>query len=393
MSATVTQVKESLSAMLHGGTLNRVRNIEAMFKRATDTMLSKIDPVETIRVAPLVNMVHDDIYNYSLPSDYGKLIDLFPQDNRQFTDVSVRRPALDFDLKRALQQKTISIEGSEGSKIIRINWRSRQGKVLNSMNSLNGNGAWSAVATASGIELDTITKISGGGAIRFDLAASGDGIENTTMSQVDMTDEDEVGEIFIWFYFPSIANLTSVSIRWGNDLTTNYWTSTAQTTQADGTAFKVGWNLLKFSWSAATETGTVNPATIDSFRLTIATTGAIANMRVDNIIFSRGRNFDIKYHSKYITKNSVGTWIPRTTSDDDIVVLDDDCIQIYLLECLIAAAQQVEGTDSGFDVSWAKNELGAPGKGGLYGSYAAEHPSGTVKTRSSYGSSPSRGRW
>jgi len=397
---TYGDAKSNLSAMIHGGSLNKVRDVEMMFERAANTLLAKIDPVETERVAPISNVVHDDVYNYALPSDYKKIIDLYPQDNRTSQDTAARRPSQIFDLNKALVNKTLSIQGSEGSKIIKINWRSRQGKTLNTLNSLTANGTWEAVGTASNVVLDTITKVSGSGSIRFDLAASGDGIQNDDMTAVDLSDEDEVGDVFVWAYFSSVSALTSLTAFWGNDLDTNYWTSTASTTQADGTAFKAGWNLIKFSWSAATETGTVAPATIDSFKLTVAATGAISNIRVDNIIFSIGRNFDLDYYSKYVFKNEAGTWISRPTTDLDEVVLDNDAIQIYLLECLIAAAQQMEGEDSGFDLNWANRELnGDPSaldpvkRAGLYRTYRKEHPSRSKAQTGYYGNSPARGRW
>ena len=47
--ATFLDAKTDLAAMLHGGTLNKVRNVENLFRRAADTMLSKIDPIETQR--------------------------------------------------------------------------------------------------------------------------------------------------------------------------------------------------------------------------------------------------------------------------------------------------------------------------------------------------------
>lgn len=396
MSMTIAKVKDSLTGMLHGGSLNKVRNIELALERAANTMLSKVDPLETMRTVGLPNAIHDDIYNYSLASDYKKLVDLYPQDTRKTNDVAGRRTGEYFDLRKSLDQKTISIEASEGTKIARINWRSRQGKVLNTMDSLTSNGTWSGVGTASGVSADTIFKVSGNASIIFDLAATGDGIQNTTMTKVDMTSEDEVADIFVWVYFTSVSLVTSVTAYWGNDLTANYWTAVAQTTQADGTAIRVGWNLLRFSWSTATETGTVAPATIDSFKLTVATSGVgtIANIRVDNIIFSIGRNFDIKYYSKYIIKNSTGVWIPQTTSDDDIVILDTDASQIFILESLIACAQQVEGEDSGFDVNWANSELyGSGDKPGLYEEYRSEHPGQGKKAITYYGSRPSRGRW
>jgi len=395
MSITIAQRKEHLTGQLHGGTLNKVRNIEALFERAGNTMLSKLDPVDTIRTAALAQSIHDDVYGYALPSDFKKPIDLMPQDNRTSRDNAARVLARPFDLNKFIANKQVSIEGSEGTKILRVNWRSRAPKTLHAMNSLTGNGTWSAVGSAANVAANAIFKISGNASIEFDLAASGDGIKNTAMASVDLSDEDEVGDFFVWVYLPSVANVTSLSARWGNDLTLNYWSSTAQTTQADGTAFKVGWNLLRFPWSTATETGTVAPATIDSFQITVAASSALSNVRVDNITVSIGRNFDIKYYSKYLIKNSAGTWLSRTTSDDDVVVLDNDAIQILLLEDLIAAAQQLEGTDSAFDIGWAKKELNgdphamsADGRIGLYQRYRGENRSMSKKAAGRYSSGP-----
>lgn len=390
---TFTQVKESLTGMLHGSTLNKVRNIEALFERSANTLLSKIDPIDTERTIPLTSTIYDDVYNYSLPSDFKKIIDLSPQDNRTRFDTAGRKFAERFDLTKEMTNKTLSIEGSEGSKVLRVNWRSRPGKTLNAMNSLTANGTWSAVGSATSLVADTIFKVSGSASIKFNLVATGDGMQNTTMTAVNLTDENGVADIFFWIYFPSAP--TSVTAIWGNNLTTKYWTGVAQTTQADSTAFKIGWNLLKFSWAAATQTGTVSPSTINSFKITVAAGTAISSLRVDNIIFSIGRNFDIKYYSKYIIKNSAGTWLSRTSSDDDIVVLDSDAINLFLYECLIAAAHQVEGADSVSDIQFAKTQLnGNPDSSdpvermGLYGRYRAEHPSQSKHAVTSYQSLP-----
>ena len=396
----IVDVKTNLTGMLHGGSLNKVRNIEMALERAANTMLSKCHPTETVRVAALTQAIHDDFDQYTLPTDYRDIIDLYPQDNRNFLDSGGRRPAERFALQKAMENKTLSVEGSEGSKILRVNWKSRSPKTLHSMNSVTDNGTWSAVGTATGIQANSIFKVSGGASIELDVAASGDGIKNSDMTAVDMTDEDEVADIFVWVYFGSVANLTSVSAIWGNDLTTNYWSAVAQTTQADGTALRVGWNLLKFPWSTATETGTVAPATIDAFQITFTTTGAIANVRVDNIVFSIGRNFDIKYYSKYLFKSSAGSYLSRTTSDDDSVILDNDALQIFLCEALIACAHQMEGADSTFDMNWARIQLNGDPQSpdpvlrkGLYAQYRAMYPSLAKKARGSYSSRPGRGRW
>lgn len=347
-------------------------------------MLSKIDPVDTIRLAALTNTVHDDVYNYALPSDYKKIIDLYPQTRRDSHDLSVRRYAENFDLQKKLKDQTISIEADNGTKNIRINWRTRAPKTINELNTLTANGTWSAVATASGLVADSIDYVSGSGSVQFDVAASGDGIQNTSMTAVDLSDEDEVGDFFVWFKVKNstdLGNLTSVSLLWGNDLTTNYWTGVAQTTQADGSAFKVGWNQIRVPWSTATETGTVAPATVDSLRVTFSVSAAISNIRVDNIVCSIGRNFDIKYYSKFILKNTSGTFITKTTSDDDTIILDSDSIQIYILETLKACAHQLEGKDSGFDMQYAMTELEV-----LYKKYRSEYPSQAKKMIGQYGS-------
>lgn len=393
----VSEFQDNLSAMLHGGSLNKVRNIEAAMERAANTLLQKIDPVDTMRLTSLADTVHDDVYNYSLPSDYKKIIDLYPQARRSLHDTANRNYSERFDLRKKLSDKIVSIEGSEGSKIIRINWRKRQPKVINELNTLTANGTWSAYGSATGVVADNIDYVSGSGSIKFDLVASGDGIKNNSMNVVDLTEEDEVGDFFMRFKIKNatdLARLTSVSLLWGNDLSSNYWTGVAQTTQHDGTAFKVGWNEVSFPWSTATETGTVAPATIDSLRPTFATTGAITDIRVDSITCSIGSNFDIKYYSKFLLKNTSGTWISKTTSGDDTIVLDNDAIYIYQLETLIVLAHQIEASDSGFDIKWAESELyGSGNKPGLYAKYKKEYPSQSKQAIGYYGTPTTKRHW
>lgn len=377
---TVSQVKTHLTGLGHSGSLAKIRNQEELFERVASIFLQKCKPLETMRLGTLSSTIHDDVYNYALPSDYNSLIDLLPQDDRDNWDLSFRRLAGQFDLEKAIKQKTISIEGSEGTKIIRINWRSRQGKVLHTMNSVTSNGTWSSVGTATGIQANTIFKVSGNASIEFDLVTTGDGIQNTSMTAVDLSLEDEVGDFFVWVYFGTVP--TSLSARWGNDLTSNYWSSTTQTTQADGTSFKVGWNLIKFPWSTATEIGTVAPSTVDSFRITIASS-AQNNIRIDNIVCSIGRNFDIKYYTKYLFKNSSGTYISKPTTDDDYVLIDNDSLPLFLFECLDAMAHQMEGTDSAFDVNYAGAKLQS-----LYPTFRSEHTDQRKKAGGKYAGLP-----
>lgn len=395
---TLSEVQNNLIGLSHSGTLNKVRNVYNLYERAANNMLSKIRLVETMRTAPLTDAVHDKLYSYAVPSDFNSLIGIYPSGERKLDQDVSRVFAEQFDRRKSIDDKQISIEGSGSSKIFRINWKNRTPKTVSNMDSYDGNGTWTAVATASGVATDTQYKYSGGGSVRLDVAATGDGIENTTLSTIDLTDEDETGDFIIPIYLKNTTdagNLTSVTFVLGNDLTTNYWTGVAQTAQFDGTAFQAGWNLIKIPWSTATETGTVAPATIDAVKITFTVSAAISDIRVDNILCSFGTIFTVKYYSKYLFKTAAGTLIAQPTTDTDSVICDADSINIFLYECLDEIAHQVEGEDSGFDMTQVSKKLyGDPraidpaGRIGLYARYRAEHPAQNKKAVTHYGMKP-----
>jgi len=395
MSYTIQSLEEHLTAMGHGSTLAKIRNKYALYERTANTVMSKIDPITTMRIQPLTEIVHDDIYDYSLPDDHKKPIDLIPQDERTINDIASRQYAGNFDLKKAIANQQISIEGKDGTKILRVNWKTKSPKVVHQLNSLTADGTVAVVGTASNLTLDTIYKYSGSGSARFDVATTGDGIKITDFTDLDLETWDEIADFWVRVYLPSTSGLTSITGNWGDDLTTNYWTSTAQTAQADGTAFKTGWNLIKLPWSSATETGTVIPTAIDEFSLTFTVTGAKSDIRVDNITVSVGRPFDWKYYSSYLFQTSAGVWIKQPTASSDVLLLDEMGLNIFLNEALIEMAQQMEGEDSAFDISIAQTRLNGDGSSpdpilrmGLYANYRSEYPSQSKKAKTSYYSPP-----
>jgi hypothetical protein len=400
MAFTIAEIKDHLTGMGHGGTLNKLRNINQVFERAAAAMQLRVDLLESMRETGLSQTVSNAQFDYTAPSDLGRLIDLYPQANRESVDQGARTTAQNFDLRKNLEDKTVSIESSNASKVFRINWRVRTPKTYHSMDSVTNNGTWGASGTATGVELDTIYRYTGSGSIKFDLAASGDGIQNTTATQIDLTDEDEVANVVFPVYFADASNIASVQVLWGNDLTTNYWTGVAQTAhlttnywtgvaqtaQSDGTAFQAGWNIISTPWNTATETGTVTPSTIDSVRVVVNTTaaGAVNNIRVDNILFAIGFPFNVKYYSKFLFKNSSDVWISRPTDNSDSVVVDNDGLLLFLYETLKVMAHQLEGTDSAFDLQFSQSELND-----LYQRYKSQHPSLAVKVRQHYSREPS----
>jgi len=355
---TIQTLKQELAGMLHGSTINKVRNFYDLCKRASGNVLLKIDPAETRRIANLTNAIHDDVYDYTAPSDLKRVIDIRPQVNRDSSDNFSQWFAEEFDKFKDSWDDIFQIRHNDGTKSLRVSKNISPAPItVHGFNSLTDDGTIAIVGTASGLKVDTLHYITGNKSVEVDLAVTGDGIQITGMSAIDLTDHDEISEHFIRVYFDSVSAITSITPIWGNDLTANYWTGVAQTAQADGTAFRVGWNIIKIAWNTATETGTVAPAMIDSLKLTFTITAAISNVRIDLWTSSIGEIFEIEYYSKYLFRSSAGTWKETPTSDDDIINLDSDTYNIFTYECLIECAQQLQGSDSAFDITFAKDKL------------------------------------
>ncbi len=388
MSYTINELENHLVGMGHGSSLNKIRNKYALYERAGNNMRSKVDIVTLIRTAPLAQVVHDDQSQYAVANDYSKIIDLYPARERTTSDFARRTSGVTASLLRQIRDKQIAIEGKNGARILTIDWQGKTPKTIATMNATTG---WSVVAGASGLELDTQYAVSGGKSLKFNLDTTGGGLQNTSLPVFDLSETEEENDFLMWVYFGDVTNITSLIARWGNDLTTNYYQSTAVTTQADGTAFQIGWNLVKFAWASATETGSVNTATMDSFRFILNTTGIITNVRVDNIVASVGSPFEMKFYSSYLFRNTAGTLLRQPSVDTDSILLEDIGFNIFAYECLLAMAQQMEGEDSAFDIQFALTALnGNPSSAdpalryGLYSRYRTEYPSQAKRTVQKY---------
>jgi len=397
---TVAEFKNHIIGAGHMGTLNKVRNFPELLQRSINTMLMKIDPIETERRVPLATPIYSDVYNYVAPADYKRTIDIYPQANRISTDRARYEMIEYFGAEATYKNKRITIESQNGVKYLRVNWGIIQPLVFGSLDSVTADGGtWIPVGTASPIVQDLLVMMDGTASLETTINASGDGISNIGLNQFDLTTWDEEAEFFAFVYIPdavSLANWTSVTAYVGNDLTANYWTLPAATAQFDGTAFQIGWNLIGFNWALAAQTGTVNPATLTAFKLTFQTAGVMTNIRIDNISASLGTMFEMKYYSKYgIILSGSNAWANITESDDDNIVFDEDSINILIHEAIINVAQQLEGEDMASDVVWASRVLhGDPtavdvsGRVGLYAQYRKAYPSQSKKPVARWSSGP-----
>jgi hypothetical protein len=355
MAYLISDAKDDLGAMLHGGSINDIENPYGLFNRAARQLLMDVDLAETKRVEQ-IGTIFQDIYNYTAPVDLkgDKIIDVRPQVNRDVSDNFSSEYTENFDLNKS--NNTFSVEYDSGSKIIRLSKSLNTPIVLNGCDSLTGNGTWSATADCENLVQDKLYYTSGSASLRFDLsgAATTGYLENSTMTSVDLSDEEDIASLFLDLYLPDASILTSVALTWGSD-SSNYW-SVVSTTPYDRSAFQNGWNTIKFDWNGATETGSPVSSAVDYIKVLFTYSGtADTDLRIDNIRCVLGQIYEIVYYSKYLFKSSGGTWKESVSDDSDIVNLDTDSYNLFIDKCMELAAQQLQGEDSAYDVQYYRN--------------------------------------
>ena len=395
MAQDISTFKSNVSRKIHGTSLNKVEGINDLIAEAGGNVIARLDPAETIREVQITNGLFDDIFDYTAPADLKgkKVIDIRRQVNRQLSDRFSQSLTEEFDLNKLIIDNRFQVRNNNGTKSLRINKQLTSPLILHTMDDLTSNGTWAATSDAINLTRDTVQKIKGSASLNFDLdgLTTSGFIENSTMTQTDLTTHDEQSSLFINLFVPDTSAFTSVDLRWGND-TSNFFNVTATTTH-DGTSVQTGFNIFRFDWNGATETGTVDPALIDYLRVTINYDGVSdTDYRVDQIISALPEIFLLDYYSKFVFTDSTGVTFKETpTTDSDLIVLDTETINIMLYEALYLIAQQLQGEDASFDSEYFKRELHGEGdKTGLYKIYKQSNPSEQIKPRSQYYKTPPR---
>lgn len=382
MSYAISTLKTDLQSMLHNTSLNKIQDVNGLINRGARTVIQDIDPSETIRISQISGQLFDDVYDYSAPADLkgSKVIDIRPQVNRGQNDNFSRQWSERFDLKKEIENNKFSIRYNTGTKSYRIKKKLTSGKVLNDFNDITSNGTWAVGNDADNLAQDKVNKVSGNASLRFDLDGSTtDGyLENSTFAAVDLSEEENISSLFLWVYIPDPSTMTSVNLRWGDD-SSNYWADTVTSTH-EGLSFLTGWNLLRFDWEGASETGTPTASSVNYARVTVNYDGtATQNFRCDNLIVRVGQIWENEYYSKFLFSNSSGTFQETVTDDSDVANLDTDSYNILLIKCAELAAHQQQAENSSFDISIFKTDyIKAVRK------YNLNNPSQAIKGKSNY---------
>lgn len=394
-------VEQEMQAYMHGTTLNQIQNILGLFNRAARRVVSLVDPQET-KVVAQFGKVYQGVFDYPCFIDQkgNRVIDFYPQANRQLTDNYSQEYNKDFDLyKNYTDYTSFTPRYSNGTRILRINAVNLpQGVQLNAADAVNDNGTWSAGSNVSNVQTSNLYFTEGlSGSVQFSLNQTGVQstavISNSTFTAVNLNqnflDNDDE---FFQVYLPNAAGVVSIDYQFGTNLT-NYYDSGAITTTALGTSFQNGWNLLKVPWPSTTTVGALNPASIGSIKLSITYNGTLQNGVCINKFYSRtGTIFNIEYYSKYLFRDATtGAFQEKATDSSNIVNLDTDGVDMFIWASFALAVQQQQGLDAAFaDGPSAEQRFQE-----AVGAYKAKYKGEVTKPQSSYytPNRPSYRRW
>lgn len=381
MSISIAQIKSRVSRKLHGASINKVAgDFYDLCLEASMNLQNRISLPSQIRTTSIPNGVFGDIFDYALPSDIymDKIIGINFSNNDKSGENFRHRFIKEFDQNR--ENKTLAVSYNSGVKTLRLSYSIGSSLKLNSMESPTDDGTWAASVDAGGLVADTLNKVEGNGSLRFNLdgATTSGVLTNSTSTAVDLTDYEDVGSIFMSIYLPDADMLTSLNLKWGDDAS-NYW-SVSTTTQQDGTAFKQGWNIIRFDWDSATETGTPTVTSVNYYVLTITYDGdAHNNLRVDNLTIKNGEVMDMTYYSSNLFTSSSGTYLIKPTSDNDLVNGGEEVANMLVYEISYILSHEIFGEDSAFDFQFLSVE-----KENQYKKYGKQNPSQNIKKTGTY---------
>jgi hypothetical protein len=381
MAYLISNLKDDLETKFHGSSLNKLKgSIYNKIYEAARNVLNGMDPVDTIRTAQITNAIYDDVYSYVAPTDLkdDKIVALYPQANATAADNFSNVYSEGFTLNKF--RETLNVRYNSGVKTLRLSKETTAGSTLNTCDSVTANGTWAVGGSGADIAADSLYKISGSASLKFTINSGGTSsyIENSTMTAVDLSGFENNGAMFAWVYIPSTTVITAVALRWGSSSSDYY--SVSVTAAHDQTAFVTGWNLLRFDWQGLTPTGTPVDTAIDYVRVTFThTTAGTTPVRVDSVMAKLGAIWEIDYYSKYLFRNTSGTWIEKPTAETDIVNLDTTGYNVLLYEVCLICAHELQGEDSRYDMDYFREK-----RKEAWDAYTGNNKSQTMKKQSSY---------
>ena len=389
MPFTVSQLLSAVTPKIGGSSSSDIASFNDTVYTALWRMASKIDMKGVKRTATLSSPIYDNVTKYPLPTDFHLPIDLLPQVGREGnpgTGDFTPRFSREFSLRG--EYNTMGIDWMDDTPYLNAR-RLPSGDVV-TLADFETTTGWTASVDASGLFQETLNYVAGSAAMGFDLSGStGSGVLTATaLTSQDFSTWRVRDSVFLYVYMPAV--MTSVALKRGSSASAYY--SKTVTTQQDGTAFRVGWNLLRFDLSTATQTGTANLATTVYSQITFTYPAgtAITGVIVDSMTDQLGDYYQLPYYSKYHFRDATtGAWQETITDGTTIINTDPDAFTILTFECLSDLITELEkkggrGSAAQEGYNHYAKILGDVGQGGLYDAYARKYPSERLAQQQTY---------
>lgn len=257
----------------------------------------------------------------------------------------------EFDIRKNLEDSIFAIKDREQIRTLMINGVPAINTLdVHDCDTYNGDGTFTAVGDASAIATEVSDYVEGDGAVTFGSSNSQTtaGVVNSTFTAVDLSAYEDQ-KLFVWVKIPTtvdLTKLTSFTLRWGSDAS-NYLSKTV-TRNNESLAFYYGWNLLKFDWASATQTGTPDLTAIDyvSFFMTKdASMAAVTGWIVDRILVAIDSGVDLVYYSKYGWQDENGAWKENSTVDSDVLNVDSTEFNLIVFKCAQVVSENLDNSE------------------------------------------------
>lgn len=344
---TYSQLQTDVNSKIKGK-LGVLIDPQSTLNQGVRDVLSDIDMVSMRRRNQLIPNLFSGLFEYAAPTDL-KAYGLITIQNQRWTQTPDWSLVPYEQFMRRQDGFTVAISDYDFLKKLFINTTMTDTKTtLSNLDSLTaGGGTWTLFGDAINVVAATDNFIIGNASIKFDISAVGGttaGIVNSTLNSSDLTNFIQGdGNVIVWAYITSITNLTNYVLKFGSSAS-NYYSKTV-TSQADGTAFVSGWNLLNFNLSTFTTTGTPVSTAIRYCNLYFTkTAGKISEVgyRFDDIVFRRGEINNLFYYSKYGWQSSAGIYKENSTTSSDFLNVDTDEYNIIVSKCAELAADDTD---------------------------------------------------
>lgn len=384
MAYSVTDLLTDISSVTHGTTINKIPNIYGIINRAARALLLDVNPKETQKIVQL-SQVFNDVYDYPCPVDLkgDMAVDIRPQAGREPWDVFTQEYAETFDANKLLNISNVFYtQWNTGLKTLRI-----EAPTLTSPVTITDTGnttGWSVGGGATNLSIDQTNNVAGGGAITFDLSAgqASGYIENSTLTPIDLSGQENISQLFAWCNFPTGSSFTSVNLRWGSSAS-DYYSYTATATQM-ATMFVNGENLLTFPWLNAPTTGTPDSSSISYVRVTYNYDSTLqTGVKFCNLTSNLGYIFELQYYSKYLFRNATTNVFQESvvnSADNGLIInLDTESYNLLFNKVAFYVCQSLQGADAQYDADYWQTEY----VNGLV-RYRAQNPNESLKKTEVY---------